>query len=157
MPKPTSVQEEIQQTRPFRSKAQEAVVALWRTADQLKAYFQHVVEARGITLQQYNVLRILRGAEPEGLPTLTIGHRMIERSPGITRMIDRLETKQLVRRERRDADRRCVHVRITTEGLDLVNALDRPIDKADDEALGMLNTEDLEELVRILDTVRAHL
>jgi len=82
---------------------------LLRAADKLRTFFETICVPFDITNQQYNVLRILRGAEPEGLPTLTIAERMIERTPGITRMIDRLEAKGLVVREIRPDDRRCVH------------------------------------------------
>ena len=149
------LREEIAQTRPFHSTGQEAVLALWRTADVLRRVAAQVVEPHGITLQQYNVLRILRGAEPEGLPTLTIAGRMIERAPGITRMIDRLETKGLVFRERRPADRRCVHCRITSKGLSLLGGLDAVVDRADDEAVTGLTREEQRQLIHLLDAVRA--
>src|SRR5947199_10599404 len=79
--------------------------------------------------QQYNVLRILRGVGPRGLPTLTIAERMIERTPGITRMIDRLEAKGLVARETRPDDRRYVHCRITEEGLKLLRLIDGSVEE----------------------------
>src|SRR6185295_1524706 len=109
----SALQREIRQTRPFRSRSQEAMLALLRTADQVHRSFARVVEPHGITLQQYNVLRILRGAGDAGLPTLEIGARMIERSPGVTRLIDRLEAKGWVRRERCPHDRRQVLCWIT--------------------------------------------
>src|SRR6266571_4685258 len=99
-PAMSAIQKEIKQGRPFASKAAEGVVALLRTTDLLRRVLSGVVEARGITLQQYNVLRILRGAGPSGLPTLEIGQRMVERSPGVTRLLDRLEAKRVVRRKR---------------------------------------------------------
>src|SRR5258706_12493191 len=93
---PRTIIEELKQTKPFPSKRQEAAVALLRTADVIRRLFGAVVEPKGITVQQYNVLRILRGAGEPGLPTLDIAERMIETTPGITRLIDRLETKKLV-------------------------------------------------------------
>src|SRR5258706_5345171 len=87
---------ELKQTRPFPSKAQEAAVALMRTADVLRRLRSAIVEPNGMTAQQYNGLRILRGAGELGLPTLEIAERMIESTPGITRLIDRLGTKKLV-------------------------------------------------------------
>src|SRR6266545_2488093 len=92
----------------FRTREQEAAVGLLRTTDAIRRHFSAIVEPHGITLQQYNVLRILRGAGKKGLPTLEIAQRMIEQTPGITRLIDRLETKNLVERERGATDRRCV-------------------------------------------------
>src|SRR6202008_362828 len=103
----------IKQRRPFRSRGQEGVLSLLRTADQLKRDFACLVEPHGLTLQQFNVLRILRGAGPKGLPPLDIAERMIEQAPGITRLLDRLEKKALVRRERCPEDRRQVLVAIT--------------------------------------------
>ena len=82
----------------FRSREQQALVGLLRTAEAVKRTLAQVIEPHGITPQQYNVLRILRGAGPDGLPTLTIGERMIEQTPGVTRLIDRLERKGLVTR-----------------------------------------------------------
>ncbi len=150
----SKVAREIQQRVPFGSVAQEAVIALWRTADVMRDRIARVVEPSGVTLQQYNVLRILRGAEPEGLQTLAIGERMIERAPGITRMIDRLERKGLVTRARRTDDRRCVVCRITERGLALLATLDAPLRVADDSALGDLSAAEQLRLVRLLDKAR---
>ena len=87
----SQLKREIRQNRPFRSRSQEASLGLFRTADLLRRRFHAVLEPKGITQQQYNVLRILRGAGDGGLPTLTIAERMVERTPGITRLLDRLE------------------------------------------------------------------
>src|SRR6266498_2157591 len=119
----SAIQGEIKQSKPFPSKSAEGVVALLRTTDLLRRVLSEVAEARRNTLQQYNVLRILRGAGDEGLPTLEIGERMIEQSPGITRLLDRLEAKALVRRKRCLADRRQVLCWITAEGLALLTTL----------------------------------
>ena len=91
-----TIARELKQKKPFPSKAEEAAVTLMRTADVLRRFIGTVIEPHGITSQQYNVLRILRGAGERGLPTLEIAERMIESTPGITRLIDRLETKKLV-------------------------------------------------------------
>src|SRR5229473_5817955 len=116
-----TVLEEIRQRRPFPSVAHEAIVALLRTADLVRRQVATLVEPHGITPQQYNVLRILRGAGEKGLPTLEIAERMIEQTPGITRLIDRLQTKNLVARERCLTDRRQVFCRITPAGLSLLS------------------------------------
>src|SRR6266699_1541446 len=131
-----SVRSEIKQQRPFPSPHQEAVVTLMRTADLARRVVAGVVEPHGITAQQYNVLRILRGAGQDGLPTLEIAERMIEQTPGITRLIDRLETKKLVSRERCATDRRQVFCRISAPGLALLARLDEPVRAISDEALG---------------------
>ena len=153
--KRSAVQHEIRQRRPFQSKRQEAVVALLRTTDLLKRRLAAVMEPHGITLQQYNVLRILRGAGAEGLPTLEIAERMVEQSPGITRLLDRLESKTLVRRERCPHDRRQVLCYITPGGRTLLEQLDGPLNQADDVLLKGLPTADVERLIRILDAIRA--
>ena len=78
MPRKSAIQAEIKQRRPFASPSAEAVVALARTSDLARRRLSELVEAHGLTLQQYNVLRILRGAGAQGLPTLDIAGRMIE-------------------------------------------------------------------------------
>ena len=149
-----SIRTEIKQQRPFPSPHQEALVALIRTADMLRRVVGGVVEPHRITAQQYNVLRILRGAGAEGLPTLEIAERMIEQTPGITRLIDRLESKKLVSRERSSTDRRCVYCRITPFGLDLLARLDAPVEDASGLSLASLNKRELAQLVEMLDRAR---
>ena len=148
------IRDEIKQRRPFRSKGQEGVLSLLRTADQLKRDFASLVEPHGLTLQQFNVLRILRGAGAKGLPTLDIAERMIEQAPGITRLLDRLEKKVLVRRERCPEDRRQVLVAITPGGLRLLADLDGPVAEADDALLARLGSRRTVTLIRLLDAVR---
>lgn len=148
------LQDEIKQTRPFRSLTQEAVLGLFRTADILRRSFSQLMEQHGLTLQQYNVLRILRGAGEKGLPTLAIAERMVERTPGITRLIDRLLKKALVERERPPGDRRQVLCRITDRGLALLARIDGPVDELDDHCLAMLDEEEKTVLIGILDRVR---
>ena len=150
-----SLQAEIQQTKPFRSRAQEAALAMFRTTDVMRRKFSDTLEPSGVTIQQYNVLRILRGAEPEGLNTLAIAERMIERAPGITRMLDRLERKGWIQRQRGTADRRCVAVRISRPGLDLLASLDSVADTADEHLVRALTASELGTLIDLLDRVRA--
>ena len=129
-------------------------MALLRTADLLRRLIGAVVEPHGITAQQYNVLRILRGAGESGLPTLEIAERMIEQTPGITRLMDRLESKKLVARERCTKDRRRVWCRITKQGLALLAKLDAPIRDADHWAIESLKPNELKQLVSLLDRAR---
>lgn len=152
-----SLREEIRQSKPFQSKSQEAYLALVRTADDSKRYMGQVLEQEGVTLQQYNVLRILRGAGDEGLPTLAVAERMIERTPGVTRLIDRMERKGWVTRERCTQDRRRVWCTITTSGLDLLDRLDVPVGRMDDALGGALSDDETVELIGYLDRMRAHL
>jgi DNA-binding MarR family transcriptional regulator len=151
----SQLQREIRQGKPFRSRGQEVVVALLRTADLVRRAVARALEPYDITPQQYNVLRILRGAGESGLPTLEIADRMIEHAPGVTRLLDRLEAKGYVRRERCREDRRQVLCWLTPTGLELVTRLDEPVDKADVEAIANLSSEDQEKLLRLLDSVRA--
>ena len=150
----TSIDKEIKQSKPFASKSQEAAVALLRTADLIRRNVAAVLEPYDITGQQYNVLRILRGAGEKGLPTLEIVERLIEETPGITRLIDRLEQKQLVARERCLTDRRQVFCRITKEGLKLLTKLDAPLNASEEESLGHLKKRELDLLVDLLDRAR---
>jgi DNA-binding MarR family transcriptional regulator len=151
----SAIQREIHQSKPFRTRSQEGIVALLRTADVVRRYIGRVLEPYGVTTQQFNVLRILRGAGPEGLPTLAISERMIEEAPGITRLLDRLEAKGLVRRERCPEDRRQVLCYAAPAGLELLKRIDGAMDSADEQGLGMLSAEDKVELIRLLDAVRA--
>ena len=148
------LREEIQQQRPFHSKGQEGFLSLLRTADLLKRELSSLVEPQGLTLQQFNVIRFLRGAGAQGLPTLDIAERMIEQAPGITRLLDRLEKKAFVKRERCPGDRRQVLVAITPRGLRLLADLDEPVAQADDALLARLGSRRIVTLIRLLDAVR---
>ena len=151
-----AVQDEIRQTRPFSSPAEEAVVALLRTSDLLRRALVAVVEPHGITVQQYNVLRILRGAGAEGLPTLEIAARMIEHAPGVTRLLDRLQAKGLVRRQRAQGDRRQIRCWIEPRGLELLAALDAPMQEAARTFMGPLENPPLKDFIAVLDSLRAN-
>lgn len=133
------------------------MVSVLRTADALRNYLTDKLSGGDVTLQQYNVLRILRGAGSDGLPTLTIGERMIERQPGVTRLVDRLARKGLVIRRRGTSDRRRVLCHITSAGLDLLGRLDTYIDEAGEVVKGTLPTARLADLLELLDEVRAGL
>jgi MarR family transcriptional regulator, organic hydroperoxide resistance regulator len=154
-PKANELLEELQQTRPFHSAAHEAVVSVLRTAAVLQRHIAQVVEAGGVTIQQYNVLRILRGAGEAGLPTLAIRDRMIEEAAGITRLLDKVESGGFVVRERSTPDRRQVLCRITPKGLDVLAALDAPVDAMHDVALATLAEEEQRRLIALLGAIRA--
>ena len=139
----------------FRSREQEATLGLLRTADAVKRSLAQVIEPHGITPQQYNVLRILRGAGTDGLPTLTIGERMIEQTPGVTRLVHRLERKGLVARAPCPKDRRRVFCKITPKGLDLLKELDDPVNRWDIQDVAVLQPSDIDSLINLLDRVRA--
>ena len=149
----TSVLDEIKQTRPFRTRSQEATIALMRTAHLLRRKVDALVGTEGLTYQQYNVLRILRGARGP-LPTMEISERMIEPSPGITRLICTLESAGYVKREQWPGDRRQVLCQITPAGLRLLDKLEGPMDQLDDATAGTLTPEQVESLLDILSLIR---
>jgi DNA-binding MarR family transcriptional regulator len=150
---PTIV-EELKQTRPFKSKAQEATVALLRTADVVRRRLTRVVERHGITLQQYNVLRILRGAGGEPMSALDVADRLIEETPGVSRLLDRLVTRGLIQRDRCSRDRRRLECTITRKGLELLARLDEPILRADSDAVGGLTAREIATFNDLLTRVR---
>ena len=147
------IRQTIRQTKPFRSTSQEAILGLLIVGDRLRRRFGAIANAHGLTPQQYNVLRILRGAGEEDLATLTIAERMVERTPGITRLIDRLEAKGLVSRKRCPEDRRLVRCHITRQGLELLSTLDDPIEAIDDEGMAMLSPTEQRRLIDILERI----
>jgi DNA-binding MarR family transcriptional regulator len=145
---------ETKQKHLVYSRQQDAVVSVLRTANYLDRFCSPVFNQHGITSQQFNVLRILRGAGLGGLPTLDIAEKMIEQAPGITRLLDRLERKKLVRRERPFDNRRQVLCYITKPGLDLLQKLDSPVRNKVNQALHRLNESEIEELIRLLELAR---
>lgn len=150
----SELQTELKQTQPFRSAAEEAAVAILRTADVLRRRMTAAIEPEGITPQQYNVLRILRGARGEPMPTLEIAGRLIEQTPGITRLLDRLEVKGLVRRQRCPEDRRLVHCWITEAGMVLLSRLDASLEELDASVTQGLGEADVARLIDALARVR---
>jgi DNA-binding MarR family transcriptional regulator len=149
-----TLRDEIRQKRPFQSLEQEAFLSLVRTTALLSDQFERTLKAAGVTFAQYNVLRILRGAEPEGLCRNEIRDRMLTRMPDMTRLLDRMEEAGLVSRSRDDDDRRMVRTHVTVEGRLL---LDDVADQVADEhrrRLGCLGAERLQVLVEILGEVR---
>lgn len=155
--KQTLLQRELRQKKPFESSAQEALLGLFRTADAAGRAVAAAIEPYGITMQQFNVLRILRGAMPDPLPTLEIGERMIEQTPGITRLLDRLEAKGLVSRARCPTDRRQVHCHITSAGLKLLDVLEAPVRTTGNAVMRPIGAAGQKQLVALLDRLRTAL
>jgi DNA-binding MarR family transcriptional regulator len=145
---------ELRLTRPFRSVGQEATIALLRTASVVSRALERVVEPAGLSLAQYNALRIIRGAGASGIPTLAIRERMIEEGTTITRLLDKLEQGGLIRRDRSEQDRRWIICSVTPKGRQLLDGLDPRVDAADEAAVAMLSRSGQERLVRLLDQVR---
>jgi DNA-binding MarR family transcriptional regulator len=138
----------------FDSAEQEAFLNLWRTYDRLRAIEDDVFTRFDLTSQQYNALRLLRAAFPESLPTLAIFDRLVSRAPDITRLLDKLEERGLVRRERPPHDRRTVLIAITDAGLDLLVEIAGPLQECHEKQLGHLSAADLKKLTTLLRAAR---
>ncbi|MBI2826870.1 MAG: MarR family transcriptional regulator [Planctomycetia bacterium] len=138
----------------FDSLEQQAFLNLWRTYDRLKALEDELFSTHDLTAQQYNALRLLRAEHPASLPTLALAHRLISRAPDITRLLDRLEQRGLVRRERPADNRRTVRVVITRAGLALLTALAPRLRACHERQLGHLSPRQLEALVTLLRAAR---
>lgn len=147
--------EEIRMSRPFQLPELEAFLNLVRTSDQLQWHLAELFKQYGVTMQQYNVLRILRGAGEEGLPSLSIARRMVTRVPDITRLVDRMERNGWVQRARSESDRRVVRVLLTREGRGLADVLEGPTNDCHREQLGHLDPAELETLNRLLEKARS--
>lgn len=148
------LRQEIKQTKPFESVASEAFLNLQRTSDFLTRKLTDTLKPFEITPTQYNVLRILRGAGENGLINREIGERMLTFVPDVTRMLDRLETRSFVCRERGIKDRRLVTACITPEGLDLLSNLDEILQDFHKNLLGGCNEGELGDLIEMLEKLR---
>jgi DNA-binding MarR family transcriptional regulator len=153
----TRIEQEISQTKPFASSAVVPLIALLRTANLVERQYNALLEPFDLTLQQFNVLSILRGAEPHGHPVQEIGSRMIAVSPGVTRLVDKLVARRLVVRVPGVADRRQVICRITPAGLALLSRIDAPLLALDDALMTPVLEAERELLVELLDRIRAPL
>jgi DNA-binding MarR family transcriptional regulator len=147
-----AIRERIQQRR-FHSLAAEAVISLLVAADHLDQTVAPVWVQHGITADQYNVLRILRGVHPEGHPRNEVARRMIRRAPDVTRMLDRLIRQGLVRRRRNPADRRESIATITDAGLALLARIDPEVHALQTTLTRVLSERELRELVRLCDAL----
>jgi DNA-binding MarR family transcriptional regulator len=149
--------EELQQTRPFPSASQEALVGIARTASLVDRAVARVIAPYGLSTAQYNVLRILRGAGAEGLATLAIRDRMIDPAAAITRLVDKLEESGHISRERLTEDRRSIRCRITPRGLTVLAELDPQLVAIDEQITATLSPEEVQTLIGLLDRFRAGL
>jgi DNA-binding MarR family transcriptional regulator len=144
---------EIRQTKPFASLEEEALLNLGRTWEVLMGRFSALLKPYQLTPTQYNMLRILRGAG-EGLTCTEASGRMITSEPDITRLLDRLEARQLIVRERSTSDRRIVVTRITQAGLDLLDSLKDAVERFHRESLGAAGEENLTRMIETLESLR---
>lgn len=149
-----SLQKELKQKKPFTNLEDEAYVALVRTTDMLAYDTATLFKAHGITGTQYNVLRILRGSSLEGLSCQEIGQRLITKVPDVTRLLDRLEQQDFIRRERQSDDRRVVKVWINEKGLALLDKLDAPVEDIHLRQFSHIGKEKLQTLIAILAEIR---
>jgi len=150
----SELQAELKQHRPFRSLREEAHLSIQRTAALLSHAFEIALKPHKLTATQYNVLRILRGSEPDGLCRSEISERLVRQVPDVTRLLDRLEQAKLIARQRGASDKRFVHTRITRAGLGVLNQLEHRIDTIHEEQLGHLQEPQLRELITLLAAVR---
>jgi DNA-binding MarR family transcriptional regulator len=148
---------EIAQELPFASLEEEALLNLLRTSDCLNRAFHLKTRDWGVTSTQYNVLRILRGAQPRGLTCSAIGARMITAEPDITRLLSRLKALKLIGQRRDSHDRRVVWTVISEAGLELLAKMDPVILEAPKELLGHLTAAQLADLIRLLELARRHI
>jgi DNA-binding MarR family transcriptional regulator len=148
------VAQTLKQKKPFSSPEQEILLGLRTAAARVvEPWAKFLKTTAQLTSHQYNVLRILRGSHPAMLACSDIAGRMIERDPDITRLVDRLETRGLVRRSRSRRDRRVVEVGITDEGLTLMRGLDAHALRLPKAVLGHLGVERLRQLGSLLEAV----
>lgn len=152
------VARELKQKRPFTSPEHEVLLGLQIVAARIMEPWEQFLKNHGdLTLHQYNVLRILRGSHPAGLPSGEIATRMIARDPDITRLVDRLEKRDLVTRFRGRQDRRVVEVMITEKGLKLLRSLDQHVDRFPRHMLGHLGAKKVEQLRGLLEQALTNL
>jgi DNA-binding MarR family transcriptional regulator len=149
-----SLKMEIVQKPPFSSAEEEAFLNVLRTSDCLSRAFHRKTRNWGLTSTQYNVLRILRGAHPQGLTCSAIGSRMITAEPDITRLLARLKALKLAEQHRDAQDRRVVWTHISEAGLALLREMDSVIQQVPGELLGHLENAELAELIRLLELAR---
>ena len=148
------LKDEIKQGKPFESLQAEVFLNLMRTADVLLRGQEAILKLAGLSPTQYNVLRILRGAGEQGLCCREVGERMIARDPDITRLVDRLERRGFLTRNRDSRDRRVITVRITPAGQKVLKDLDGPMTEYNRKLLSHMDKGDLRKLVELLEAAR---
>ena len=142
------------QSRHCDSLEQEVFLNMWRTYDRLRAFEDELFSRYELTPQQYNALRLLKSVQPETLATLDLGSRLVSRAPDITRLLDKLEQRGLIARDRPAENRRMVRIGITDAGLELLEELSEPILECHSRQLGHLSRTQLQELSDLLRAAR---
>jgi DNA-binding MarR family transcriptional regulator len=141
-------------SRRFDSLEQEAFLNLWRTYDRLRAFEDDLFGSYDLTPQQYNALRLLRSVYPGKLATLDLASRLVSRAPDITRLVDKLEERGLIIRDRPADNRRVVHIGVTHAGLNLLGELRAAIRECHVRQLGHLSQKKLKSLIALLKAAR---
>jgi DNA-binding MarR family transcriptional regulator len=136
------------------SLEEQVFVAVLKAADHLGQQAEQMLKSHGLTGTQYNVLRILRGAGPDGLPCRSVGDRMISHDPDMTRLLDRMEKRGLISRERQKDDRRVVKTRVTSQGLEILKKLDLPVREMHKEQFLHMSGAKLKQLAELLEEIR---
>ena len=139
----------------FSSPQEEALINLMRTADGLQHSMQQRLKPSGLTITQFNVLRMLRTARPGGLTCSAIGRMMVTSVPDVTRLLGRLKTQQLLCQQRDPKDHRVIWNHITAQGLKELASLDGLVERAPQDLLGHLTREEIRELTRLLKKARS--
>jgi DNA-binding MarR family transcriptional regulator len=145
--------ESVQSTQPGILEEQ-ALLAIVKTSEKLQGLVAEMLKEHGLSSTQYNALRILRGAGPEGLTCSEVGERMLNRDPDITRLLTRLERRGLIKRRREKKDRRIIMACISPLGLDILSNLDGPVKEFHARTLGHLGPTRLNSMIRLLDAAR---
>lgn len=138
----------------FASAAQEALLNVMATNSWIVGELSAAMTPYGVTPVQYNVLRILRGSHPERMTCSEVGDRMLDRTPDVTRLLDRLERAGFIERDRAEHDRRVVEVGITKHGLELLDRMEEAIETAQQQITRHLSEAELRTLSAMLDTLR---
>jgi len=149
-----TLRDELKMSRPFRSVEEEALLSIARTAALIEHAHAEELKPFSLTLTQYNVLRILRGAGENGLCRNEVGERLVTRVPDVTRLLDRMEGLSLIVRQRGGSDRRYVTTKITDKGLKLLEKIDRELPAIHGRRLGHVAQKRLRELIDLLEEVR---
>lgn len=150
----TTLKEELKTNLDFANIQHEVFLSLMVTVDRMSRRHSDFMSEFGISQKQYNILRILRGAGEQGIPVMEIGRRMIEKSPDVSRIIDRLIDLGFVKRRRQRKDRRVVIVTISDKGLALLSKMDDPVQKEVIDTLRHVEESDLHNLKDLLEKVR---
>lgn len=150
----SGLKKELHQRKPFRSTEQEAFLSVIRTAAALAEGLEQVLKPEGLSFAQYNVLRILRGAEPHGLCRNEVRDRMLTRMPDMTRLLDRMESTGLVARTRSESDRRIVTTHVTGHGMQVLDRLQAAVEEEHRRRFAHLGRSKTQMLVELLEAVR---